>query len=122
MRRFFYCSFSTKCVRLGWQQFDFSDGPFDGPNGRGLLLKKGVVIRGETPLLTASATRELMPLRTTFIFPSQVMRKRLIMTLPAVMTNTKTIRVMENGKRVRKKVTEKIDFACLIDLGAACLL
>ena len=29
--------------------YEFTDGPFDGPAGRGLMLKGGVVIRGEAP-------------------------------------------------------------------------
>lgn len=29
--------------------YDFSEGPYDGPSGRGLMLKSGVVIRGEAP-------------------------------------------------------------------------
>jgi len=29
--------------------YDFSDGPFDGPGGRGLMLRGGVVIRGQAP-------------------------------------------------------------------------
>ena len=29
--------------------YDFTDAPMDGPNGRGLMLPAGVVLRGEAP-------------------------------------------------------------------------
>jgi hypothetical protein len=48
--------------------YDFSDGPFDGPGGRGLMLKPGVVIRGETPKGRPKATAGRLDLPTTFVF------------------------------------------------------
>ncbi|MGC9455609.1 MAG: hypothetical protein ACP5HU_12215 [Phycisphaerae bacterium] len=52
--------------------YDFSEGPFDGPDGRGLMLKSGVVIRGEAPAdrPVASDDGEL-ELPTKFVFGFQ---------------------------------------------------
>src|SRR5512142_3073019 len=36
--------------------YDFTTMPADGPNGRGLMLRRGVVIRGEAPAGKADAT------------------------------------------------------------------
>lgn len=52
--------------------YDFSDGPFDGPDGRGLLLKSGVVIRGEAPQGKPVASRDgELELGTRFVFGFQ---------------------------------------------------
>lgn len=52
--------------------YDFSDGPFDGPTGRGLMLKSGVVIRGEAPAGRPSAARDgKLSLGTRFVFKTQ---------------------------------------------------
>lgn len=52
--------------------YDFSEGPFDGPKGRGLMLKKGVVIRGEAPKgKPVAAQKESLPLKTKFVFGMQ---------------------------------------------------
>jgi hypothetical protein len=52
--------------------YDFSDGPFDGPDGRGLMLKSGVVIRGEAPVGKPLAARDgRLPLKTKFVFGFQ---------------------------------------------------
>jgi hypothetical protein len=48
--------------------YDFSDGPFDGPGGRGLMLPSGVVIRGETPRGKPLATSGELDLPTKFVF------------------------------------------------------
>jgi hypothetical protein len=48
--------------------YDFSEGPFDGPDGRGLMLKSGVVIRGETPSGEADALSGDLKLPTRFVF------------------------------------------------------
>ncbi|MFO8012569.1 MAG: hypothetical protein R6X20_04595 [Phycisphaerae bacterium] len=48
--------------------YDFTDGPFDGPDGRGLMLKPGVVIRGEAPKGRPKATAGPLDLPTTFVF------------------------------------------------------
>ncbi|MFW6162349.1 MAG: hypothetical protein ACODAJ_06230 [Planctomycetota bacterium] len=48
--------------------YDFSDGPFDGPDGRGLMLKPGVVIRGEAPAGRPKATSGKLELPTRFVF------------------------------------------------------
>lgn len=48
--------------------YDFSDGPFDGPNGRGLMLRSGVVIRGEAPAGKPLATFGKLDLPTKFVF------------------------------------------------------
>ena len=52
--------------------YDFSDGPFDGPDGRGLMLKSGVVIRGEAPVGKPLAAKDgKLPLKTKFVFGLQ---------------------------------------------------
>ena len=51
--------------------YDFSNAPLDGPNGRGLMLKSGVVIRGETPGVDSNGTDGSLGLPTKFIFPLQ---------------------------------------------------
>jgi hypothetical protein len=52
--------------------YEFSAGPFDGPNGRGLMLKTGVVIRGETPAGKPNAARDgKLVLPTKFVFGFQ---------------------------------------------------
>jgi len=48
--------------------YDFSEGPFDGPKGRGLMLRSGVVIRGEAPDGNPKATEGALNLRTKFVF------------------------------------------------------
>jgi len=48
--------------------YDFSDGPFDGPKGRGLMLPSGVVIRGEAPRGRPLAKGGKLDLRTKFVF------------------------------------------------------
>ncbi len=48
--------------------YDFSDGPFDGPDGRGLMLRPGVVIRGQAPKGRPKATRGTLDLPTRFVF------------------------------------------------------
>ena len=49
--------------------YDFSDGPFDGPRGRGLMLRGGVVIRGEAPDGKPHAARDgKLRLGTRFAF------------------------------------------------------
>ncbi len=48
--------------------YDFSDGPFDGPGGRGLMLPGGVVIRGEAPAGKPLATSGNLDLPTKFVF------------------------------------------------------
>ena len=47
--------------------YDFSEGPFDGPAGRGLMLREGVVIRGEAPEGKPMATKGALHLPTRFI-------------------------------------------------------
>ncbi len=50
-------------------QYDFSDMPADGPAGRGLMLKSGVVIRGEAPKGTPLANIDgKLELGTKFSF------------------------------------------------------
>ena len=52
--------------------YQFDAGPFDGPDGRGLMLRRGVVIRGEAPAAKPLATHDgSLPLRTRFIFGTQ---------------------------------------------------
>lgn len=52
--------------------YDFSAGPFDGPNGRGLMLRSGVVIRGEAPAGKPNAARDgKLELPTRFVFGFQ---------------------------------------------------
>jgi len=48
--------------------YDFSDGPFDGPDGRGLMLRSGVAIRGEAPTGKPLATSGKLDLPTKFVF------------------------------------------------------
>jgi len=48
--------------------YDFSDGPFDGPSGRGLMLPSGVVIRGQAPRGKPLATSGALDLATKFVF------------------------------------------------------
>ncbi len=49
--------------------YDFSSCPADGPNGRGLMLPAGVVIRGETPPKEASTAKDArLKLPTRFVF------------------------------------------------------
>ena len=48
--------------------YDFSEGPFDGPGGRGLMLKPGVVIRGEAPSGRPKATSGKLELPTKLVF------------------------------------------------------
>jgi len=48
--------------------YDFSEGPFDGPDGRGLMLRSGVVIRGEAPKGQPKATGGRLELPTKFVF------------------------------------------------------
>ena len=49
--------------------YNFSNAPVDGPNGRGLMLKSGVVIRGEAPIGDKNAADGTLSLGTKFIFP-----------------------------------------------------
>ena len=51
--------------------YDFSKGPFDGPNGRGLMLRSGVVIRGEAPAGKPRAVDGDLNLPTRFVFGTQ---------------------------------------------------
>ena len=48
--------------------YDFSEGPFDGPNGRGLMLRSGVIIRGEAPADRPRAVDGDLDLPTRFVF------------------------------------------------------
>ncbi len=48
--------------------YDFSDAPMDGPDGRGLMLKSGVVIRGEAPVGDTDASDGTLTLGTRFDF------------------------------------------------------
>jgi hypothetical protein len=52
-------------------EYDFSDMPASGKDGRGMMLKEGVVIRGETPSNTSAEDGDL-PLTTRFIFPTKL--------------------------------------------------
>jgi len=38
--------------------YDFTDAPMDGPDGRGLMLKSGVAIRGDAPTGRPNAFRD----------------------------------------------------------------
>lgn len=49
-------------------EYDFSDGPLDGPKGRGLMLKPGVVLRGEAPQGRPRATSGRLELPTKLVF------------------------------------------------------
>ena len=52
--------------------YDFTQGPFDGPTGRGLMLKTGIVIRGEAPAGSCCAGRDgRLELGTRFRFGFQ---------------------------------------------------
>jgi hypothetical protein len=51
--------------------YDFSEGPFDGPDGRGLMLRSGVVLRGETPPGRPLATTGKLDPPTKFVFGFQ---------------------------------------------------
>jgi hypothetical protein len=51
--------------------YDFSDAPLDGPTGRGLMLKSGVVIRGQRPSGDSLAHDGSLALATVFQFPFQ---------------------------------------------------
>ncbi|MCY3019343.1 MAG: hypothetical protein NTW87_10000 [Planctomycetota bacterium] len=51
--------------------YDFSTMPADGPQGRGLMLSRGVVICGETPLGKATAASGMLDLPTKFTFGFQ---------------------------------------------------
>ena len=48
--------------------YDFSDAPMDGPDGRGLMLRSGVVIRGAAPTGDGDATDGDLQLPTRFEF------------------------------------------------------
>ncbi len=48
--------------------YDFSDAPMDGPGGRGLMLKSGVVIRGQAPEGKPNAVEGALELATKFVF------------------------------------------------------
>jgi len=48
--------------------YDFKDAPVNGPNGRGLMLKSGVVIQGEVPTGKPMAIDGELPLQTVFKF------------------------------------------------------
>ena len=48
--------------------YDFSVGPFDGPSGRGLMLRGGGIIRGEAPGGKPKASTGKLELRTRFVF------------------------------------------------------
>lgn len=48
--------------------YAFAEGPFDGPNGRGLMLPTGVVIRGQAPAGRADASTGKLDLPTKLVF------------------------------------------------------
>jgi len=49
--------------------YDFSEGPFDGPQGRGLMLRSGVIIRGAAPPREkANPLHGRLELPTRFVF------------------------------------------------------
>jgi hypothetical protein len=48
--------------------YDFKDAPSDGPHGRGLMLRSGVVIRGEAPSGNPLARHGRLELTTKFVF------------------------------------------------------
>lgn len=48
--------------------YDFSDMPADGPTGRGLMLRRGVVIRGEAPSGNPEPATGRLDLPTRFVF------------------------------------------------------
>jgi len=80
--------------------YDFSDGPFDGPSGRGLMLSSGVVIRGQAPPDRPAATSGKLDLPTKFVFGFKRranaidVGKRLTLVL-----DDGEIRVHKRGKR-----------------------
>ncbi len=51
--------------------YDFSEGPFDGPAGRGLMLPSGVAIRGQAPTGRPRAADGRLELPTKFVFGFQ---------------------------------------------------
>ncbi len=84
--------------------YDFSEGPFDGPNGRGLMLKPGVVIRGETPNAAGRALDESFSLPTKFVFG---FRRRSC----AVDAGDRLTLVLENGEiRIHKRGKKSIRY------------
>ncbi len=48
--------------------YDFTSGPYEGPNGRGLMLKTGVVILGDRPVSDSVSIDGTLVLPTKFIF------------------------------------------------------
>jgi hypothetical protein len=50
-------------------EYDFSDMPDDTKDGRGLMLKTGVVIRGQAPTDNSNALNDTLALKTVFKFP-----------------------------------------------------
>ncbi|MEI7832097.1 MAG: hypothetical protein WCJ56_02720, partial [bacterium] len=48
--------------------YDFSEGPFSGPNGRGMMLRSGVVIRGAAPVGKVDSYNGTLDLPTKFVF------------------------------------------------------
>jgi hypothetical protein len=80
--------------------YDFSDGPFDGPSGRGLMLPSGVVIRGQAPEGKPLATSGKLELATKFVFGFKKrdnaidVGKRMTLVL-----DNGDIRVRKRGKR-----------------------
>ncbi|RMD77887.1 MAG: hypothetical protein D6820_10860, partial [Lentisphaerae bacterium] len=80
--------------------YDFSDGPFDGPLGRGLMLRRGIVIRGATPPKTAAALHGRMNLPTKFVFG---FRKR-----EAIDAGRRLVLELEEGDlRIQRKKSRK---------------
>jgi len=51
--------------------YDFSDAPADGPNGRGMMLRSGVIVMGEKPTVDSDATDGTLLLPTIFDFGFQ---------------------------------------------------
>ncbi len=72
--------------------YDFSDGPFDGPRGRGLMLRSGVVIRGEAPSGKPRAVDGAMELPTRFIFGFTRRDKDIVPAPPGVVSRPETPR------------------------------
>lgn len=52
--------------------YTFDDAPFEGPTGRGLMLKTGVVIRGARPMTDSIAIDGTMLLPTKFVFKKKI--------------------------------------------------
>ncbi len=81
-------------------EYDFSDGPFDGPSGRGLMLPSGVVIRGQAPKGKPLATSGKLEPATKFVFGFKKrtnaidVGKRMTLVL-----DEGDIRVRKRGKR-----------------------